>query len=175
MKNIEFESPIEQLAYPVIYTISIKHNLEFTYQKKVGFQSGCSMTQEEYFDQQGWKYDGRSKNYHWNDNYWDCELYRIDFTLESPKMKIAIELDGEQFHKNKNRDKQKDDYLKNHGYVVLRVSGKEIIKNKNKLRELILNIVYLKEIGFVIEPQPITIKPKNTPKHTLDYHMKDID
>lgn len=33
MNDIWFESPIEQIAYPIIYTISIRHNLEFTYQK----------------------------------------------------------------------------------------------------------------------------------------------
>ena len=170
----KFESPIEQLVYPIIYTISIKYNLKFQYQMKIGYQSGSSMTQEEYFEQKGWNFTYKSRDYYWDDNYWECELYRIDFTLESSKIKIAIELDGEQFHKNKYHDKQKDEYLQNRGYTVLRFTGKDIIKNINKMREQIINLIIQKEFGFDIEKQKQPIIKKIIPKHTLDYHIKEL-
>lgn len=139
---------------------------------KIGYQSGGSMTQKEYFEQKGWNYTSKSKDYYWHDNSWDCELYRIDFTLESSKMKIAIELDGEQFHKNKTKDQQKDDYLKSRDYTVLRFNGKDVVKNIYKIRDNIINLIIQKEIGFVIE-KPINIIKKITPKHTLDYHIQE--
>ena len=141
---------------------------------KIGFQSGSSITQEEYFKQRGWDYTWKTKKYQWIDNYWSCERYRIDFTLESSKMKIAVELDGEQFHKNKNKDMKKDEYLKNNGYTVLRFNGKDVIKNTNKMKEELTNLILLKEIGFIIEKQTSVKKLKIIPKHTIDYFIDEV-
>lgn len=50
--------------------------------------------------------------------------YRVDFLL--PEANLIIECDGEQFHQDKHRDWQRDKWLYEEGYTVLRFSGKQI-------------------------------------------------
>ncbi|GEM_PF-3135822 len=56
--------------------------------------------------------------------------YRIDFAI--PDKKIAIELDGHEYHKTKyqrTNDAQRDRWLFGEGWQVLRFTGTEIYKN----------------------------------------------
>lgn len=70
--------------------------------------------------------------------------YNIDFLIN----KICIECDGLYWHnldENKIRDKRKDTYLKNKGYVVLRFNDKEIKNNIQKVERCILHKLGLKD------------------------------
>lgn len=56
--------------------------------------------------------------------------YRLDFALFCRKGKINIECDNEKWHSlpsQKNKDKKRDRYMKNHGWTVLRLEGKKIV------------------------------------------------
>ena len=60
--------------------------------------------------------------------------YFIDFLIIVNGTKIDLEIDGKQ-HKEterKEHDKQRDMYLKSHGYLVYRVEWNEINSNKGK-------------------------------------------
>lgn len=59
--------------------------------------------------------------------------YRLDFALieipEAPRLKVAIELDGHDYHKTKtqrNHDTQRERYLMRNGWQVIRFTGSQI-------------------------------------------------
>ena len=66
-----------------------------------------------------------------------CQFYRqriigdyiVDFYC--PKASLVIELDGGQHYTEEGieKDRIRDDYLKEHGYKVLRFSDRDIFKN----------------------------------------------
>ena len=49
-----------------------------------------------------------------------------------PDKKVDIEIDGEAFHKNKEKDKQRDDFLKSEGWKVIRIPAKWVSNNEYK-------------------------------------------
>ena len=51
-----------------------------------------------------------------------------DFTID----KLIIEIDGEQFHKNKDYDENRDQILSGLGYTIIRINSKERIEEKLK-------------------------------------------
>lgn len=53
--------------------------------------------------------------------------YRADLAI--PSVKIAIEADGAAFHKDKARDKNRDNYFASQGWAVIRFTGSEIYRN----------------------------------------------
>lgn len=58
--------------------------------------------------------------------------YHIDFA--NPGLKIALELDGAEFH-NKERDLIRDNKLRDIGWTVFRISGKEMMRTNFKTLE----------------------------------------
>lgn len=68
--------------------------------------------------------------------------YRLDFAL--PKHKIAVECDGEAWHKEGNlHDKRRDGFFKSIGWKTIRFGGNQILNNINgcidKIKEEIKN------------------------------------
>nr|WP_231687768.1 DUF559 domain-containing protein [Bacillus sp. CHD6a] len=67
-----------------------------------------------------------------------CGGYRIDLAL--PAYRIAIECDGKTYHstpQQKAHDRQKNAYLRRHGWKVLRFSGRNINRDLNKVLYII--------------------------------------
>ena len=66
--------------------------------------------------------------------------YTIDFGF--PKVKTAIECDGEAFHiPGNSRDKRRDVYFIKRGWETLRFPGQEITTNLNRcINKIIFNI-----------------------------------
>jgi len=63
--------------------------------------------------------------------------YIADFVCK--ELKIIIELDGisHLFEETQDKDREKEDYLKSLGYVVLRFSDEEVLKDiRNVIREI---------------------------------------
>lgn len=61
--------------------------------------------------------------------------YRLDFALEAPTFKLAIEIDGYDYHSSKEQkaaDYQRDRYLQSRGWRVVRFSGSEVHKNASQ-------------------------------------------
>jgi very-short-patch-repair endonuclease len=61
--------------------------------------------------------------------------YRLDFGLEARALKLAIEIDGHDFHSTKEQkaaDYQRDRYLQSQGWRVIRFSGSEVYQDASK-------------------------------------------
>jgi len=67
--------------------------------------------------------------------------YIVDFYC--PKSKLIIEVDGGQHYQEEGdrRDKVRDDYMKNLGMRILRVSDREVLQNLNEVVERIYEIL----------------------------------
>lgn len=55
----------------------------------------------------------------------------VDFYV--PKYNLFIEIDGEHWHQDKDKDKRKDIDAANHGFIALRIPTKKKIQNELKL------------------------------------------
>ena len=57
---------------------------------------------------------------------------RVDFALETDKIKVVFEVDGEQHKKDPQLtlDKKRDNFLKKSGWTVLRISAKDVREGK---------------------------------------------
>ena len=74
--------------------------------------------------------------------------YAIDFGF--PKVKLAIECDGEAFHLPGNsRDKRRDAYFVKRGWETLRFPGQEITNNLNKCITKILTRIKERSKNYV--------------------------
>lgn len=67
--------------------------------------------------------------------------YIVDFYC--PRSKLIIEVDGGQHYQDEGdrRDKVRDDYMKNLGMRILRVSDREVLQNLNGVVERICEIL----------------------------------
>lgn len=76
--------------------------------------------------------------------------YFLDFSW--PEKRLCIEIDGElhRFAEQQNRDKNKDEYLRNDGWKELRLKWSFILKNKETTINMIKD--FLMEIGNVNIP-----------------------
>jgi len=54
--------------------------------------------------------------------------YFLDIAL--PDKKVDIEIDGEAFHKNKERDQKRDDFLRSEGWNIIRIPVRDVSTNK---------------------------------------------
>lgn len=76
--------------------------------------------------------------------------YRLDFAL--PDKKIAIELDGHEYHKTKyqrTHDAQRDRWLYGQGWHVLRFTGSEIYKDLDKCIDEICSLAGVERLNKV--------------------------
>jgi very-short-patch-repair endonuclease len=67
--------------------------------------------------------------------------YIVDFYC--PKSKLIVEVDGGQHYQDEQnrRDKVRDDYMKNLGMKILRVSDREVLQNLHGVVERIYEIL----------------------------------
>lgn len=79
----------------------------------------------------------------------------VDFA--NPKAKVAIECDGAEFHKDKEKDSSRDKKLRDAGWSVYRISGKDCRNGvgmedewNSNARKFINNIAELHNIKAVI-------------------------
>jgi very-short-patch-repair endonuclease len=75
--------------------------------------------------------------------------YRLDFAI--PKEKVAIEIDGHEFHKTKEqrtKDAKRERYLQLQGWKVIRFTGTEIFEN------VIRCVEEVKKLVTVFEKKP---------------------
>lgn len=57
----------------------------------------------------------------------------IDFA--NPFLKIGVEIDGKQFH-DTDKDRERDEILDSDGWVIFRISAKDVLKNQLYLSDL---------------------------------------
>ncbi|MCP4083202.1 MAG: DUF559 domain-containing protein [Planctomycetaceae bacterium] len=80
----------------------------------------------------------------WSVGYWELSKhgrltpqvkvgrYRLDFALEAQTFKLAIEIDGHDYHSSKEQraaDYQRDRSLQMRGWRVVRFSGSEVVRD----------------------------------------------
>ena len=63
----------------------------------------------------------------------------LDFAIVDKK--IAIECDGSYWHRDKNRDRRRDYFLKSRGWTTIRFSDKDILENQDYVKYKIKNMV----------------------------------
>jgi very-short-patch-repair endonuclease len=63
-------------------------------------------------------------------------------TMCSPKVKIIIELDGNQHLEQEEYDKERTEYLESQGYKVVRFWNNDVLNN---IEEVILAIIHAME------------------------------
>lgn len=77
------------------------------------------------------------------DMYGNCtlnypvSLCSLDCMLHINDCKIDIEYDGQYWHKDKQKDRHRDEFIKSQGYKVLRVKGNREIPTEEQLQEAI--------------------------------------
>ncbi len=75
-----------------------------------------------------------------------CGPYAIDVTVELDGVKLAVELDGHEWHERTKeqaaKDKARDRFLVRKGYRVLRFTGSEIHKDVGRCAIEVLNILH---------------------------------
>ena len=67
----------------------------------------------------------------------------LDFAI--PDKKICIGADGSYWHKNKNKDRRRDYFLKSLGWKTIRFSDKEIFDNELSVKRKILEEIKCKK------------------------------
>jgi len=127
-----FESPAEKLAYPIILHVAEALEFSLEYQKEYNAWDyrewvyrrypgslPCWITSHQCSD-----YPGDSV---------DCIIcytytkYRVDFLLTGNGLTVAIEVDGREFHKDKDHDAERDAYLEALGVKVVRIPASDVI------------------------------------------------
>jgi very-short-patch-repair endonuclease len=92
----------------------------------------------------------------------EVDRYRLDFAI--PGEKVAIEIDGHEFHKTKEqrtRDAKRERYLQAQGWRVIRFTGTEIFENVFKCVEEVKSLVNIfgkKQDGWFYSKPVITNK-----------------
>lgn len=114
-----FESPAEAEIFPLFNSYAIKNHLTMEYQKKLGI----SDFSEDWMD-------------------YRIERYRVDYTFEGynekyNKIKLAVEIDGKEYHQNIFREDRRDRWLIYYDYKVLHIPAKDVFTNKLKIIELL--------------------------------------
>jgi very-short-patch-repair endonuclease len=77
----------------------------------------------------------------------DGTTYNIDFVVETPngEMKLAIELDGHDFHEKTKeqaaRDRQRERTIVKQGYTIFRFTGSEVFRNPRQCVEEVIEMI----------------------------------
>lgn len=73
--------------------------------------------------------------------------YRVDFLIDiGPRGMIAVECDGAEFHRDKERDDARDAHLREHfNIAVIRLTGKEIWKS-NRAARLVAEVIQARRL-----------------------------
>ena len=133
------ESPAERKIFPTFNTMSIQFKLGFDNQVEVGSQGSNTnvySTREEYCDANHIWFDGYEGN--WVDHTWESEIWRIDFVLYSVDKQLAIEIDGAEWHQDKDFESYRDKELIRYGYEVIHFPASYTINDIHIIKDTIL-------------------------------------
>lgn len=125
-----FESPAEEAAYPIIESFCKTYGFAFEYQHPI--------MDEDDFDYRDWVYDkygGELPEWlekihdkeHEDGNCRFCcggveyEKYRIDFVIKANGKEYAVEIDGKEFHTDKEKESERDFELQQLGFIMLHI------------------------------------------------------
>jgi very-short-patch-repair endonuclease len=67
-----------------------------------------------------------------------CGRYNIDFAL--PSYHIALEVDGAYWHQDIKKEKRRDAYLHNHGWIVVHLQERDILHASN-LQQFLIRMI----------------------------------
>ena len=148
-----FESPAEEAIFAMLNTIAISKKLIMTYQKEFGFQGGGYESRMEFCEDNGVYYNGKEDG--WEDSSWECADYRADYTFLTDEIRIIVEIDGKEFHQDKNYDTVRDTYFKQRGYTVLHFDAKMALRNDLTIKERIEQIIELQQNSDVYTPNAL--------------------
>jgi very-short-patch-repair endonuclease len=70
--------------------------------------------------------------------------YFVDFGVDTPYYKKAIEIDGKDYHTDIVFEQQRDDYLADWGWEVLHVPAWRLYKNPRQVRRRVRKFLHMK-------------------------------
>lgn len=127
-----FESGAEKAIFPIFYSYALKNHLVMEYQYSI-----TTEPEEDWWKEYGWE---------------KKEKYRIDFTFEgrrkdNSKIKLAVEIDGKEWHKNIFKEENKRDYYlkKIKNYTVIHIPAKDVWNGDKNPKGIIKTIQTLNE------------------------------
>lgn len=132
-KNDLIQWCFQQVAFPVK---RIKYYDIRELEKETQKDSRCESPIEELFFEACRKYGVEVMP------QYEIGRYRIDFVM--PEQKVAIELDGHDYHKTKaqrTNDTERERYLQKQGWQVIRFTGTEIYKNVQQCVQDVIDII----------------------------------
>ena len=142
----EFEFPAEMVAYPVILGVAERLGYSLEYQREFWDWDYRDWVHKRYPNSlPRWVTEHKCEDYPGDDV--DCivcytyQKYRVDFYLYGYGWRIAIEVDGREFHKNKARDEEKDSYLRRQGISVIRIPASNIFWHPDEVRARLSSIL----------------------------------
>jgi len=137
-----------------LYFFSIGNNIECEFQYEILMSyAGCALEQSAERD----GYDFNCVMYDENCEICDYSYsylytkYILDFSLKKGTVKVDLELDGIKFHENKKEyDCERDNFMKNKGWIVLRFDSSVVLKNKSKIFKDLKKVFCLQDFDLNI-------------------------
>ncbi|MFA6161723.1 MAG: DUF559 domain-containing protein [Patescibacteria group bacterium] len=147
----ELESPAEEASYPVLVEIARKYGYELKTQ--IEFED-TEMADYGFRDWVKTKWRGRIPSwvtghgkepcgendckYCWFKEEKTFVKYRADFVLESKRNSIVVEIDGKQFHQDKQKEDERDQWFEEQEYTVVHIDSQDAFNgNFQKLIEVL--------------------------------------
>lgn len=157
---MKFESYLEEIMYKPLLILAKKYGYKLIYQYSFPTTEHYEL---DWFQEKIAEGVDEDELQRWADEHgvptsydYDYDYYRIDYVLENQKRKIAIELDGKEWHNEKTvaSDEGKNRFLKNEGFIVLRFTSDKILGEIAREKTIL-------EISKLIESFPEISIPKN--------------
>ena len=70
-----------------------------------------------------------------------CGNYSLDCAIFTNTIKIDVEYDGAYWHKDKDKDARRDEYVRSAGYRILRIKGGHKIPTIEELKDIIEKLI----------------------------------
>ena len=77
------------------------------------------------------------------------QYQRVDFIITTQKGAYAIEIDGQEHNEHKERDNNRDKFLQQNGFTVIRIPNEEILERKGRNLDLLIEVLEDKKVNEV--------------------------
>lgn len=70
-----------------------------------------------------------------------CGPHSLDCFIEVDGVKIDVEYDGRYWHRDKQKDRRRDEVVKSKGYKVIRVESNRALPTKEQIRSAVQTLL----------------------------------
>jgi hypothetical protein len=132
--GLDFESPAEEAAYPIVQECAKELGFNVQYQKKIYITDYYDWIHKKYGDDiPEWIDEHNCEDYPSRYDSDECRLcytyekYRIDFYMTQTKIRVAVEVDSRKFHDEESDGKRDEYLLKYHNIRTIRLSANDAL------------------------------------------------